>query len=91
MLACSGHVGDHVSMRRADRLFPYHQRLARASYRVASASACRNARRLATHRVSRRGRSATFGAVPIEGEAGVGYVLRKGSDIPPLMFTADEH
>ena len=28
--------------------------------------------------------------VPIEGEAGVGYVLRKGSDIPPLMFNADE-
>jgi predicted DNA-binding transcriptional regulator YafY len=28
--------------------------------------------------------------VPIEGEAGIGYVLRKGSDIPPLMFTADE-
>ena len=28
--------------------------------------------------------------VPIEGEAGVGYVLRKGADIPPLMFAADE-
>jgi predicted DNA-binding transcriptional regulator YafY len=28
--------------------------------------------------------------VPIEGEAGIGYVLRKGSDIPPLMFNADE-
>lgn len=28
--------------------------------------------------------------VPIEGEAGVGYVLRKGSDIPPLMFTGNE-
>ncbi len=28
--------------------------------------------------------------VPLEGEAGVGYMLRKGSDIPPLMFTADE-
>ena len=28
--------------------------------------------------------------VPIEGEAGVGYLLRKGSDIPPLMFNADE-
>ena len=28
--------------------------------------------------------------VAIEGEAGVGYVLRKGSDIPPLMFNADE-
>jgi predicted DNA-binding transcriptional regulator YafY len=28
--------------------------------------------------------------VPIEGEAGVGYLLRKGSDIPPLMFTPEE-
>ena len=28
--------------------------------------------------------------VPIEGEAGVGYLLRQGADIPPLMFTADE-
>jgi predicted DNA-binding transcriptional regulator YafY len=28
--------------------------------------------------------------VPIEGEAGVGYLLRKGADIPPLMFTPEE-
>ncbi|WP_149195665.1 helix-turn-helix transcriptional regulator [Luteimonas suaedae] len=28
--------------------------------------------------------------VPIEGEAGIGYVLRKGADIPPLMFDGDE-
>jgi predicted DNA-binding transcriptional regulator YafY len=28
--------------------------------------------------------------VPIEGEAGVGYMLRKGADIPPLMFNAAE-
>lgn len=28
--------------------------------------------------------------VPIEGEAGIGYVLRKGADIPPLMFNAGE-
>lgn len=28
--------------------------------------------------------------VPIEGEAGVGYVLHKSADIPPLMFTSDE-
>jgi predicted DNA-binding transcriptional regulator YafY len=28
--------------------------------------------------------------VPIEGEAGVGYILRKGSDVPPLMFTREE-
>ncbi|MCO5066964.1 MAG: YafY family transcriptional regulator [Rhizobiaceae bacterium] len=28
--------------------------------------------------------------VPIEGEAGIGYVMREGFDLPPLMFTADE-
>ena len=28
--------------------------------------------------------------VPIEGEAGVGYVLRRGFDLPPLMLTDEE-
>jgi len=28
--------------------------------------------------------------VAIDGEAGVGYVLRQGFDLPPLMFTEDE-
>lgn len=28
--------------------------------------------------------------IPIEGEAGIGYVLRKGYDMPPLMLTPDE-
>jgi predicted DNA-binding transcriptional regulator YafY len=28
--------------------------------------------------------------VPIRGEAGVGYVLGQGYDLPPLMFTPDE-
>ena len=28
--------------------------------------------------------------VPIEGEAGIGYVMRRGFDLPPLMFTAEE-
>ncbi len=28
--------------------------------------------------------------VPIEGEAGVGYLMREGYDLPPLVFTADE-
>src|SRR5258708_8949302 len=28
--------------------------------------------------------------IPIEGEAGVGYTLRRGSDVPPLMFTRAE-
>lgn len=28
--------------------------------------------------------------VPIEGEAGIGYVMRAGYDLPPLMFTSEE-
>jgi len=28
--------------------------------------------------------------VPIDGEAGVGYILRSGFDLPPLMFTSQE-
>src|SRR5690606_19408126 len=28
--------------------------------------------------------------VPIDGEAGVGYLMREGYDLPPLMFTRDE-
>ena len=30
------------------------------------------------------------GRVPIDGEAGVGYVLRPGYDLPPLMFDVQE-
>ena len=28
--------------------------------------------------------------VPVEGEAGIGYMLKKGFDLPPLMFTSEE-
>ena len=28
--------------------------------------------------------------VPIDGEAGVGYIMRPGFDLPPLMFTTEE-
>jgi predicted DNA-binding transcriptional regulator YafY len=28
--------------------------------------------------------------LPIKGEAGIGYVMRSGFDLPPLMFTHDE-
>ena len=28
--------------------------------------------------------------VPIDGEAGIGYIMRAGYDLPPLMFTAEE-
>src|SRR4029079_3759435 len=35
-------------------------------------------------------RDLTLSGVPIEGEAGVGYILRRGFDLPPLMFTEAE-
>ena len=28
--------------------------------------------------------------VPVEGERGIGYILRPGFDLPPLMFTIEE-
>src|SRR4051794_14023134 len=31
-----------------------------------------------------------FQGVPIRGEAGIGYVLGEGFDLPPLMFNAEE-
>jgi predicted DNA-binding transcriptional regulator YafY len=35
-------------------------------------------------------RDLQLSGIPIEGEAGVGYALRRGADVPPLMFTRDE-
>ena len=35
-------------------------------------------------------RDLMLSGVPIEGEAGVGYILRRGFDLPPLMFTDTE-
>ena len=62
---------------------------------VAAALRCRRAQLAETLGVSLRTvyrdvADLQLSGVPIEGEAGVGYVLRKGSDIPPLMFNADE-
>ena len=35
-------------------------------------------------------RTCSFPGVPITGEAGVGYTLRRDFDIPPLMFDREE-
>lgn len=34
--------------------------------------------------------SLVLSGVPVEGEAGVGYILRRDFDLPPLMFTSEE-
>lgn len=76
-------------MRRADRLFQIIQILRRSS-RPVTADAM--AAELETSKRSvYRDIAALIGQrVPIRGEAGVGYVLERGFDLPPLMLTADE-
>lgn len=76
-------------MRKADRLFQIVQIL-RRSGRPVTADAI--AEELETSKRSiYRDIAALMGQrVPIRGEAGVGYVLEGGFDLPPLMLTADE-
>lgn len=76
-------------MRRADRLFQIIQILRRAR---APATADAIAAELETSkRTVYRDIAALIGQrVPIRGEAGVGYVLEQGFDLPPLMLTVDE-
>src|SRR5690606_36437512 len=76
-------------MRRADRLFQIIQVLRRSS-RPVTADAM--ATELETSKRSIYRDIATLMAqrVPIRGEAGIGYVLDGGFDMPPLMLTSDE-
>ncbi len=76
-------------MRRADRLFEIVQLLRRASGPLTAAAI---AAELETSRRSVYRDIAALIAqrVPIRGEAGIGYVLERGFDMPPLMLTSDE-
>ena len=76
-------------MRRADRLFQVIQILRRSKRPVTAAAL---AAELETSKRSvYRDMAALIGRrVPIRGEAGLGYVLDKGFDLPPLMLTSDE-
>jgi predicted DNA-binding transcriptional regulator YafY len=75
-------------MRRADRLFQIIQFIRR--HHVTTAAALAQALEVSERTVYRDIRDLVISGVPIEGEAGVGYMLRKGFDLPPLMFTRDE-
>lgn len=76
-------------MRRADRLFLIIHAL-RGRRTALQARALAQTLGVSLRTVYRDVADLQLSGVPIEGEAGVGYVLRKGADIPPLMFTADE-
>jgi predicted DNA-binding transcriptional regulator YafY len=76
-------------MRRADRLFQIIQVLRRTRRPL---TADKMAAELETSKRTIYRDIATLMAqrVPIRGEAGVGYVLDGGFDMPPLMLTSDE-
>ncbi|KZC16679.1 MULTISPECIES: helix-turn-helix transcriptional regulator [unclassified Rhodanobacter] len=76
-------------MRRADRLFLIIHAL-RGRRTALQARSLAQTLGVSLRTVYRDVADLQLSGVPIEGEAGVGYVLRKGSDIPPLMFTANE-
>jgi len=76
-------------MRRSDRLFDIIQRL-RAASRPTTATTLAEALEVTPRTVYRDIAALQARRVPIEGAAGVGYVLRKSFDLPPLNFTIDE-
>jgi predicted DNA-binding transcriptional regulator YafY len=76
-------------MRRADRLFLIIHAL-QGRRRALTAQALAATLGVSLRTVYRDVADLQLSGVPIEGEAGVGYMLRKGADIPPLMFNADE-
>jgi predicted DNA-binding transcriptional regulator YafY len=76
-------------MRRAERLFQIIQIL-RRHRRAVTADAIAAELEVSVRTVYRDVAELIGQRVPIEGAAGVGYLLRGGFDLPPLMFTEDE-
>ena len=75
-------------MRRADRLFQIVLMLGRG--RVTTAKRIAERLGVSERTIYRDVRDLMGTGVPIQGEAGVGYALRRGYQIPPLMFDEDE-
>lgn len=75
-------------MRPADRLFQIVLLLGRG--RVVTARMLAERLEVSERTIYRDIQDLAASGVPIEGEAGVGYVLRRGYQIPPLMFNEEE-
>jgi len=75
-------------VRRADRLFQIVQYL--RGRRLTTAAQLAEWLSVAPRTIYRDIRDLSRSGVPVEGEAGVGYRLRAGYDLPPLMFTRAE-
>jgi predicted DNA-binding transcriptional regulator YafY len=76
-------------MRRADRLFQIIQIL-RRSTRPVTAAALADELEVSKRTVYRDIADLIGQRVPIQGEAGLGYLLASDYDMPPLMLTPDE-
>ncbi len=76
-------------MRRADRLFQIIQILRRARGPI-TAEAIAEELETSKRSIYRDIASLIGQRVPIRGEAGMGYILENGFDLPPLMLTPDE-
>jgi predicted DNA-binding transcriptional regulator YafY len=76
-------------MRRADRLFQIIQILRRTRGPVTAAAIAAELE-TSVRTVYRDVADLIGQRVPIRGEAGTGYVLENGFDLPPLMLTVDE-
>lgn len=75
-------------MRRADRLFQIVQLVRGRRLTTAQYLATRLA--VSERTIYRDVADLQLQGVPIEGEAGVGYRMQAGFDLPPLMFSRDE-
>ncbi len=76
-------------MRRSDRLFDIIQRLRTARGPVTAAALAEDLE-VTVRTVYRDVATLQARRVPIEGAPGIGYLLRRGFDLPPLMFTLEE-
>ncbi|MGE0625877.1 MAG: helix-turn-helix transcriptional regulator [Pseudomonadales bacterium] len=75
-------------MRPADRLFQIVLMLGRG--RVVTAKTLAERLEVSERTIYRDIQDLVGSGVPIEGEAGVGYILRRGYQVPPLMFNEEE-
>ena len=76
-------------MRRSDRLFEIIQIL-RSETQVITASEIAARLEVSTRTIYRDIQALQAMRTPIEGEAGIGYLMRQGYDLPPLNFNVEE-
>ena len=76
-------------MRKAERLFQLLT-LLRGRRTVITARSLAESLEVSERTIYRDMQALTLSGIPIEGEAGVGYRLKPGFTIPPIMFNAQE-